>query len=86
MRSQTGVTRRVAAGVAAFLVLGLLGGCAAASSRTIVRSADDVQVLSPAEVKAMKAEGSGAGAAGAAGPGETVPQNADKRQIGRAHV
>ncbi|MFM8237990.1 MAG: hypothetical protein ACKOBG_09570 [Actinomycetota bacterium] len=72
---------RIRAVGAAVLALGVLGGCAAASSRTVIRSADDVQVMTPAEVKAMRSDASTGDAAGTAGPGETVPQNVDDRPV-----
>lgn len=81
MRGSSGRSRRIATAAVLVVAAGLLGGCAAASDRTVIRGADDVQVLSPAEVKAMRTDASAGGEAGAAGPGETVPQNADDRPV-----
>jgi hypothetical protein len=57
-----------------------LGACASGNGKVTIRDADDVQVMSPAEVKKLKAGDKDASAA-AAGPGQTIPQNEDKRPI-----
>jgi hypothetical protein len=59
----------------------VLGGCGSGESRVTIRNADDVQVMSPAEVKQQKAAKSDDANSGAAGAGNTVPQNEDKRPI-----
>jgi hypothetical protein len=74
--------RRAAGGlvVAASLLLGACGG--SASTSVVVRSPEDVQVLTPKQVKQYKARaakgqpvGTGTGAAG------DVPQNVDNRPV-----
>lgn len=59
----------------------MLGACGSSGSRVAIRSADDVQVMSPAEVKKLKAADGDDANSGGAGPGQTVPQNEDKRPI-----
>jgi hypothetical protein len=71
----------LAATFAAFALV--CAGCGASADRTVVRGADDVQVMSPKQVREMKAAASTKDApdGAAAGPGETVPQNADDRPV-----
>jgi hypothetical protein len=80
------VTKRSAAivGWSAALVAAatLVAGCSSGSSRTVIRGADDVQVLDPDEVRAMKAQAAGdAELTGGGGPGDTLPQNEDDRPV-----
>ena len=65
------------------LVVTIVAGCGTASRETVVRGADDVQVMSPEQVREMKASATRNTApdGAAAGPGETVPQNADDRPV-----
>lgn len=59
----------------------MLGACGSGESRVTIRNADDVQVMSPAEVKQLKSAKSDEANSGAGGAGNTVPQNEDKRPI-----
>jgi hypothetical protein len=59
----------------------MVGACGGGGSHVAIRDADDVQVMSPADVKKLKAAESKRGDAAAGGAGDTVPQNEDKRPI-----
>jgi hypothetical protein len=85
----TGLSMRVGAAVAA---LALLAACGGGSTTQVVRGADDVQVLTPAEVAAARAAidtgvpttttGTAAGGSAPsseAGAGDTIPVNKDDR-------
>src|SRR5262245_13076990 len=65
------------------LLLSVMTAAGTASQGTVVRGADDVQVMSPQQVRKMKASASSNTTpnGAAAGPGETVPQNADDRPV-----
>jgi hypothetical protein len=71
----------VVALVATFVAVA--AGCGSSSERTVVRGADDVQVMTPKQVRDMKASAAKADASGngEAAPGDTVPQNADDRPV-----
>jgi hypothetical protein len=74
--------RAAAAVVAALAGVTALGACGGSSGRVVVRDADDVQVMSPAEVRALRASASADdGANGDAATGSTVPQNVDDRPV-----
>ena len=81
MRGNAGRGRRLIVAGAALMVAGLMAGCGDSGSRTVIRSADDIQVLDPAEVKALRADAAEGGSAGDSGPGDTIPQNADNRPV-----
>jgi hypothetical protein len=67
---------------AAVLLVAGAAACAGSSGRVVVRDADDVQVMSPAEVRAAKASAAADdGDTGDAATGDTVPQNADDRPV-----
>lgn len=81
MRRNAGRVGRIRAIGAVVLALGVLGGCAATNSRTVIRGVDDVQVMTPAEVKEMRTDASAGDTVSAGGPGETIPQNVDDRPV-----
>jgi hypothetical protein len=77
----TRTTWIVRAAAACVVVTGA-AGCGGSSDRVVVRDADDVQVMSPAEVRALRASAAADDGAPGDGPtASTVPQNTDDRPV-----
>ena len=75
-----GLKRGLASVLAANLAVFTLGACGGSTSTTryVVRGADDIQVMTPAEVAAAR-KTSADPAAGASGSATTIPLNEDNR-------
>jgi hypothetical protein len=73
---------RAAGAAIAGAVLVMAGtGCSGGDTKVVVRAADDVQVVSPAELRAMKKKAAATLDADSAASTDTVPQNADDRPV-----